>query len=157
MKAENGCPCTGSKGIGVRTYCRATASAGIGIERMARWGARAAGVRITRSTSAGYAGHRPLVNGFGFLFVRSTFLESSREGGAFRKQPPSRHGCTGQKKSAMGTREAAAPRPDVFSPSASAIVRRMLASSYVLLKLAGSPAMDLYASLLRALTTTVST
>src|SRR5437762_10960630 len=49
--------------------------------------------RITRSTSAGYAGHRPLVNGFGFLFVRSTFLESSREGGAFRKQPPSRHGC----------------------------------------------------------------
>jgi len=126
---------------------------------MARWGARAAGVRITRSTSAGYAGHRPLVNGFGFLFVRSTFLESSREGGAFRKQPPSLPPATvaGQKKSAMGTREAAAPRPDVFSPSASAIVRRMFASSYVLLKLAGSPAMDWYASLLRALTTTVST
>src|SRR3989440_11698376 len=156
MKAENGCPCTGSKGIGVRTYCRATASAGIGIERMVRWGARAAGVRIN-TEQLSYAGHRPLVNGFGFLFVRSTFLESSREGGTFRKQPPSRHGCTGQKKSAMGTREAAAPRPDVFSPSASAIVRRMLASSYVLLKLAGSPAMDLYASLLRALTTTVST
>ena len=61
------------------------------------------------------------------------------------------------KKSAMGTRGAAAPRPDVFSPSASAIVRTMFASSYVLLKLAGSPAMDWYAGLLRALTTTVST
>ena len=113
--------------------------------------------RAHNTEQLSYAGHRPLVNGFGFLFVRSTFLESSREGGAFRKQPPSRHGCTGQKKSAMGTREAAAPRPDVFSPSASAIVRRMLASSYVLLKLAGSPAVDWYASLLRALTTTVST
>src|SRR5205807_9527669 len=60
-----------------------------------------------------------------------------------------------QKKSAMGTRVAAPPKPAVFSPSASAIVRRMFASSYVPLKLAGSPAMDWYASLLRALTTTV--
>ena len=37
------------------------------------------------------------------------------------------------KKSAMGSRVEAPPSPEVFSPSASAMVRRMLAASSVLL------------------------